>query len=183
MELELIRNISEERAARNREENAKNISFGFVDERVSVIPEICRRSFGATTKWRALLPCPWYRARASSRDIAGKEAVVLSRERWSTKRGKPSQLAPRVHLCLIQCIISTPPLFFAAPSIPGYTRRLANRETLPTRPLLPPAIYASILTLRWISISSTALRLDSTLRNLIREICGWPWTMRKVTLS
>jgi len=92
-----------------QEGNAKNISSGFIDKSVSVIPEICRRSFGATTERRALLLCPWYRARVSSCGIPGKEAVVLSRERWSTKRGKPGQLAPRVHLCLIQCIISTPP--------------------------------------------------------------------------
>lgn len=54
-----------------RKENVKNVSSGF-DERVSVIPKICRRLFGATTERRALLLCPWYRARASSRDISRK---------------------------------------------------------------------------------------------------------------
>jgi len=86
----------------------------FVDERVSVIPGVC-----SAPQWRrALLSCPWYRTRASSRGIPGKEAVVLSGERWSTKHGKPGQLAPRVHLRLIQCIIPTTPASFAAPSIP-----------------------------------------------------------------
>lgn len=62
------------------------------------------------------------------------------------------------------------PAPFTAPSIPGYTRRLANRETLPAH----PAKYPSIRSLRsWISISSIALRFDppeSDLRNLSRRL-------------
>lgn len=62
------------------------------------------------------------------------------------------------------------PAPFAAPSIPGYTRRLANREKLPAH----PAKRTSIRSLRcWISISSIALRFDppeSDPRNLSRRL-------------
>jgi len=67
------------------------------------------------------------------------------------------------------------PAPFAAPSIPGYTHRLANRVTLPAR----PAKCASIRSLLC-SISSIALRFDpseSDPRNLSRR------TTEKVTLS
>lgn len=114
--------------------------------------------------------CPWYRARASSRGIPGKKAVALSRERWSTKRGKPGQLAPRVHLCLIQCIISTPP----PPSPPSRSLDILVVWLTKKRCPISPAKRASIRSPRcWISISFIALRLDppeSDPRNLSRRL-------------
>lgn len=60
-----------------------------------------------------------------------------SGERWSTKRGKPGQLAPRVHLRLIQCIIplrtppSPPPPRLVTPPRSRYIRRWLTGKRFP----------------------------------------------------
>jgi len=106
-------------------------------------------------------PCPWYRTRASSRGISGKEVAALSRERWSTKRGKPGQLAPRVHLRLIQCIIPTPaPSLRRSPFGPPATRWLTEKRS-PRNARIDPLPS---------TISSVALSSFDP-RKLTREIC------------
>lgn len=74
----------------------------FVDERVNVIPGVY---IDAATERKVLLSC----VNGIAPGHHPRQGGPLSRERWSTKRGKPGQLAPRVHLRLIQCIIPTPP--------------------------------------------------------------------------